>query len=69
MVLNPRTPEPAPSEPPRGEEERLREIVGAFVDDFGRNGSKTGREDYRRWIPLDRIEELRAALQRPTGDL
>lgn len=48
-----------------GEGEALRAVVERFVADFGLNGSKTGRADYLRWVPLDRIEELRAALLSP----
>jgi hypothetical protein len=33
-----------------------------FVDEHGRNGSKTGRADYTKMITLDKIEALRIAL-------
>lgn len=47
---------------PSGAVMGLREVVQRFVDDFGRNGSKTGRADYLRHVPLDRIDELRRTL-------
>jgi hypothetical protein len=40
----------------------LNERVREFVRDFGHNGGKTGRGDYTRIIPLDRLETLRIAV-------
>jgi hypothetical protein len=40
----------------------LVERVREFVRDYGLVGGKTGRADYTRIVPLDRIEALRVAL-------
>lgn len=40
----------------------LMERVREFVDSHGRNGSKTGRDDYSKMMPLSAFEPLRIAL-------
>jgi hypothetical protein len=40
----------------------LMQRVREFVNEFGRNGSKTGRPDYACTVTLDKFEPLRVAL-------